>query len=87
MPAQVFRIALLVLGCSFLFALVTGVLAKVLPPQDSSDWMAIGTVATLVSMLGLYLALVLTSSGGARAVLPQRRVRVARGENPPPQAP
>lgn len=87
MPASAFRISLLVLGCGFLFALITGVLTAILPPRKPSDWMAIGTVSTLLTMLGLYMTLVLTGPGGARAVMPQRRVRVNRGENPPaPQA-
>lgn len=82
MSAQVFRIGLLVIGCAFMFALVTGVLTAVLPPRKPSDWMAIGTVATLLSMLGLYLAAVLTSPGGARAAMPHRRIRVHRANNP-----
>ena len=82
MSAQIFRVGLLVIGCGFLFALVTGVLTAILPPRKPSDWMAIGTVSTLLSMLGLYLAAVLTSPGGARAAMPHRRVRVSRAENP-----
>jgi len=82
MPAHAFRHALLVLGCAFLFALVAGVLMAVMPPKRPAEWVMIGTAATLVAMLGLYLGLVLTS-GEAKAALPRRRVRVSRGEEPP----
>jgi hypothetical protein len=71
-----FRIGLLVLGCAFIFTLISGVLAAVLPTRSASDWVAIGTVATLLSMLTAYLGLVLTNPERKAAALPKRRVRI-----------
>jgi ABC-type antimicrobial peptide transport system permease subunit len=71
-----FRTGLLILGCAFVFALVTGVLAAILPPRKPSDWVAIGTVGTLLSMLTAYLAVVLTNPERKAEVVPRRRVRV-----------
>lgn len=71
-----FRIALLVVACAFVFALTSGVLAAAMPVRRPSDWVAIGTVATLLSMLTAYFALVLTNPERKAEVLPRRRVRV-----------
>jgi hypothetical protein len=73
-----FRIALLIVGCAFVFVLTSGVLAAVMPVRKASDWVAIGTVATLLSMLTAYFALVLTDPARKAEMMPRRRVRVVQ---------
>jgi hypothetical protein len=45
----------------FIFAVVAGIMLKVMPgPLKDSDYLVIGTVATMVSLLALFLLLVTT---------------------------
>ena len=53
---------LLGLGAAGAFALVAGALIRVMPPPlKESDFLVIGSVATLVSLLALFFGLVSTS--------------------------
>ena len=61
MPPQVFRIALLLLGCLFIFMLTAGILIQVMPAKKTTvDWLIVGSVSTLLTLLGLFLALITT---------------------------
>ena len=45
----------------FIFAAVIGIMLKVMPtPLKDSDYLVIGTVATMVSLLALFILLVTT---------------------------
>ena len=46
----------------FIFAAAAGIMVKVMPgPLKDSDYMVIGTVATMVSLLVLFVLLITTS--------------------------
>ena len=53
------RVLLLSLAALFVFGVVAALMVKFMPgPLKESDYMVIGSVATLVAMLVLFLALV-----------------------------
>ncbi len=57
----------------FIFAAVAGIMVKVLPsPLRDSDYLIIGSVATMVSLLILFVLLIVTS-GKASNVFFKRR--------------
>jgi hypothetical protein len=57
----------------FIFVAVAGIMLKVMPgPLKDSDYLVIGTVATMVSLLALFLLLV-TTSGKASNIFFKRR--------------
>lgn len=57
----------------FIFVAVAGIMLKVMPgPLKDSDYLVIGTVATMVSLLALFLLLV-TISGKASNIFFKRR--------------
>jgi hypothetical protein len=57
----------------FIFAAVAGIMLKVMPaPLKDSDYLIIGSVATLVSLLLLFVLLIATS-GKASSVFFKRR--------------
>jgi hypothetical protein len=56
------RTLVLVLGVLCVFGVVAAIMIKVMPaPLKDSDYLVIGSVATLVSLLTLFLGLVSTS--------------------------
>ena len=56
-----------------IFAAVAGIMLKVMPaPLRDSDYLIVGTVATLVSMLALFLLLI-TASGKKSEIFFKRR--------------
>ncbi len=57
----------------FIFAAVAGIMLKVMPgPLKDSDYLVIGTVATMVSLLALFVLLV-TTSGKSSNIFFKRR--------------
>jgi hypothetical protein len=57
----------------FIFVAVAAIMLKVMPgPLKDSDYLVIGTVATMVSLLALFLLLV-TTSGKASNIFFKRR--------------
>jgi hypothetical protein len=57
----------------FIFVAVAGIMLKVMPaPLRDSDYLVIGTVATMVSLLALFVLLV-TTSGKASNIFFKRR--------------
>jgi hypothetical protein len=58
----------------FVFAAVVGIMLKVMPsPLKDSDYLVVGTVATMVSLLALFILLVVT--GQMSNVFVKRRKR------------
>ena len=46
------------------FAMVAGILTQIMPPPlKNSDYVIIGSVATLVAMMAVFVALIATSKG------------------------
>jgi hypothetical protein len=67
------RILLLALALMIIFAAVAGIMLKVMPaPLKDSDYLIIGSVATMVSLLMLFVLLIATS-GKASSVFFKRR--------------
>ena len=63
----------LALALVFIFAAVAGIMLKVMPaPLKDSDYLIIGSVATMVSLLLLFVLLIATS-GRASTVFFKRR--------------
>jgi hypothetical protein len=63
----------LTLALVFIFAAVAGIMLKVMPaPLKDSDYLIIGSVATMVSLLLLFVLLIATS-GRASTVFFKRR--------------
>jgi len=57
-----------------IFAVVAGIMLKLMPsPLKDSDYLVIGTVATLVSMLALFLLLVKTSGKQSNIFVKRRK--------------
>ena len=55
------RILILLLGLAMVFAVVAAILSRVIPgPHRSTDYLVIGTVATFVSLVVLFVVLVKT---------------------------
>ena len=56
------RTLLLVLGVLCIFVVVAAIMIRVMPsPLKDSDYLVIGTVATLVSLLALFFGLISTT--------------------------
>jgi len=67
------RTLLLALAVVLVFAAVAGIMLKVMPaPLKDSDYLIIGSVATMVSLLLLFVLLIVTS-GKATNVFFKRR--------------
>ncbi len=67
------RTFLLALAVVFVFAAVAGIMLKVMPvPLRDSDYLIIGSVSTMVSLLLLFVILIATS-GKASSVFFKRR--------------
>ena len=63
----------LALALVIIFAAVAGIMLKVMPgPLKDSDYLIIGSMATMVSLLALFVLLV-TTSGKASSVFFKRR--------------
>ena len=64
----------LVLGVLCVFGVVAAIMIKVMPaPLKDSDYLVIGTVATLVSVLALFFGLVSTSLKTSDTFFKRRR--------------
>jgi len=62
------------LGVASVFAVVALILVEVMPgPLRESDYLVIGTVATLVSLLALFLMLVSTSMKSSDVFFKRRK--------------
>ena len=62
------------LGAIFVFAAVAGIMIRFMPaPLKDSDFLVIGSVATLVALMALFLGLVGTSSKGRSLFFRRRR--------------
>ena len=73
MEPKTTRPLLLVAATLCVFVVVTAILVQLMPaPLKSMDYFVIGTVATLMSLLALFLVIVSTSSA-ARNVFFKRR--------------
>ena len=58
----------------FVFAAVAGIMLNVMPaPLKDSDYLVIGTVATLVSMLALFVLLITTSGKKSNVFFKRRK--------------
>jgi hypothetical protein len=56
------RTLMLLLGVLFIFAAVAAIMAEVMPgPLKDTDFLMIGSVATLVALLALFFGMVATS--------------------------
>ena len=67
------RTLVLFLGVLFVFAAVAAIMVKVMPgPLKDSDFLVIGSVATLVALMALFFGLIATS-GKKSGVFFQRR--------------
>jgi hypothetical protein len=68
------RALLLGLAAVCVFAVVAAILTKLTPdPLQESDYLVIGSVATLVSLLVVFLRLVTTSMKGSDVFFKRRR--------------
>jgi hypothetical protein len=68
------RIVGLAGGLVFIFAAVAGILLKVMQgPLKDSDYLVIGTVATMVSLLVLFVLLVTTSGKQSNVFFKRRK--------------
>jgi hypothetical protein len=64
----------LALALVFIFAAVAGIMLKVMPaPLKDSDYLVIGSVATMVSLLLLFVLLIATSGKGASVFVKRRK--------------
>ncbi len=64
----------LALAVVFIFAAVAAIMLKVMPaPLKDSDYLIIGSVATMVSLLMLFLLVVVTSGKGASVFFKRRK--------------
>ena len=58
----------------FIFVAVAGIMVEVMPaPLKDSDYLVIGTVSTLVSMLALFLLLITTSGKKSNVFFKRRK--------------
>ena len=68
------RLLLRAAALIFIFAAVAGIMLKVMPaPLKDSDYLVIGTVATLVSMLALFVLLITTSGKKSNVFFKRRK--------------
>jgi hypothetical protein len=68
------RTALLILGAALVFGAVAAVMIRLMPgPLEDSDYLVIGSVATLVAMLALFLMLVSTRFKSADVFFKKRK--------------
>jgi len=64
----------LALGVIFVFAAVAGIMIRFMPaPLKDSDFLVIGSVATLVALMALFFGLVGASSKGRSLFFRRRR--------------
>ena len=64
----------LTLALVFMFAAVAGIMLKVMPaPLKDSDYLIIGSVATMVSLLLLFVLLVATSGRSSNVFFKRRK--------------
>jgi len=72
--SPVLRIALLAAGLVVVFAGTVAVLMRVIPsPHKETDYLVMGGVATLVTMLALFVVLVTTLFRGPNTFFRKRR--------------
>ena len=68
------RAVLLVLAAVCVFAVVAAILTKLMPaPLKDSDYLVIGSVATLAALLALFVALLSTSMKASDVFFKRRR--------------
>jgi hypothetical protein len=68
------RTLVLVLGVLCVFGVVAAIMIKVMPaPLKDSDYLVIGSVATLVSLLTLFFGLVSTSLKSSNTFFKRRK--------------
>lgn len=68
------RTALLILGAALVFSAVAAIMIWLMPgPLEDSDYLVIGSVATLVAMLALFLMLVFTRFKSADVFFKKRK--------------
>jgi membrane associated rhomboid family serine protease len=68
------RTLILVLGVIFVFAAVSAIMLRFMPaPLKDSDYLVIGSVATLVALLALFFGLVGTSWKGRDMFFKRRK--------------
>lgn len=68
------RILILILAGLCVFAIVAAIMVKVMPgPLKDSDFMVIGSVATLVALLVLFLVLISTTMKSSNLFFKKRR--------------
>jgi hypothetical protein len=68
------RTLVLVLGVIFVFGGVAAILLRFMPgPLKDSDYLVVGSVATLVALLALFLGLVGTSLRGRNPFFKRRK--------------
>ena len=68
------RTIALALALVLSFAAVVGIMLKVMnPPLKDSDYLVIGSVATLVSLLTLFVLVAVTSGRGASIFFKRRK--------------
>jgi hypothetical protein len=68
------RTLLLILGVIFVFGAVAAIMLQLMPePLKDSDYLVIGSVATLVSLLALFFGLVGVRAKGAGMFFKKRR--------------
>jgi ABC-type Fe3+-siderophore transport system permease subunit len=68
------RPLLLAFGAICIFAVVAALMLKLMPPPlKDSDYMVIGSVATLVTLLALFFGLAFTAGGPSNVFFKKRR--------------
>jgi len=68
------RTLILVLGVIFVFAAVSAIMLRFMPaPLKDSDYLVIGSVATLIALLSLFFGLVGTSAKGRNLFFKRRK--------------
>ena len=71
----------LALALAFVFAAVAGIMLKVMPaPLKDSDYLIIGSVSTMVSLVLLFLLLI-AASGKASNVFFKRRKKIEKNRD------
>jgi len=70
------RQTVLILAGVCVFAVAAAVMVAIMPaPLKDSDYLVIGSVATLVSLLAMFLALIATRSGTPNPFFKKRKKR------------
>jgi uncharacterized membrane protein len=64
----------LALALVFIFAAIAGIMVKLMPaPLKDSDYLIIGSVATMVSLLLLFVLLIVTSGKASNVFFKRRK--------------